>query len=262
MCSAGVASETRRRWRAGSPSRWSDIWDNGYTGAGRKLVFLVTIGLAAFGYLRALRSGGATVLARFPVLYAVPVMLWPANQVTRFLIPLLPFYLYSCLLVIRGLEAALGPRRHVPLAFLAIVALVYGARYSTLRYGPLADGVAAPESVELFRFVQQDTSPQDIFVFSKPRALALFTGRRASAPFTTDDPCRLWRYLTEIGATYVITGPDGLSQEAVFLERFVSRYPRAFVRVMGNRMLAVYRIVSDPCSGSGLGLVEIGRAHV
>src|SRR6266542_1109975 len=114
MCSAGVASETRRRWRAGSPSRWSDIWDNGYTGAGRKLVFLVTIGLAAFGYLRALRSGGATVLALFPVLYAVPVMLWPANQGTRFLIPLLPFYLYYCLLGIRGLVSALAPRRHVP----------------------------------------------------------------------------------------------------------------------------------------------------
>jgi len=237
----------------------SDIWDNGYTGIGRKLVFLVTVGLAGFGYFRALRgtgeSRGPTVVEIFPVLYVIPVILWPAYQGTRFLIPLIPFYLYYCLLGIRGLEIALAPRRHVAVACLAIVALVYGARYSTLRYGPLPDGVTAPESVELFRFVKQNTAAQDIFVFSKPRALALFAGRRAAAPFTPDDPCRLWRYITEIGATYVITGPDGVSQEAVYLERFVSRYPRALVRVMGNQTSVVYRIVGDSCSGSGLGLV-------
>ncbi|HEY3219262.1 MAG TPA: glycosyltransferase family 39 protein [Gemmatimonadales bacterium] len=232
----------------------SDIWVNGYTGAGRKIIFLVTLGLAGFGYFRALR-GGPTVVELFPLWYAIPVILWPANQGTRFLIPLIPFYLYYCLLGVRGLEIALAPRRYVALAFLAIVALVYSARYSTMRYGPLADGVAAPESMELFRFVEQNTAPQDIFVFNKPRALALFTGRRASAPFTPDDPCRLWRYFTEIGATYVITGPVGVDPEAAYLERFVSRYSRALVRVMGNRTLAVYRVVGDPCSGSGLGLV-------
>jgi len=237
----------------------SDIWDNGYTGIGRKLIFLVTVGLAGFGYFRALRgtgeSRGPTVVEIFPVLYVIPVTLWPAYQGTRFLIPLIPFYLYYCLLGIRGLEIALAPRRHVALAFLGIVALLYGAKYSTMRYGPLPDGVTTPESVELFRFVKQNTAAQDIFVFSKPRALALFAGRRAAAPFTPDDPCRLWRYLTEIGATYVITGPDSVNAEAVYLERFVARYPRALVRVMGNQTSVVYRIVGDPCSGSGLGLV-------
>ena len=61
--------------------------------------------------------------------------------------------------------------------------------------------------------------------------------------------------MTEIGATYVITGPDSVNAEAVYLERFVARYPRALVRVMGNQTSVVYRIVGDPCSGSGLGLV-------
>jgi len=237
----------------------SDIWDNGYTGIGRKLIFLVTVGLAGFAYFRAFRgteeSRGPTVVEIFPVVYVIPVMLWPAYQGTRFLIPLIPFYLYYCLLGIRGLEIALAPRRHVALAFLGIVALLYGAKYSTMRYGPLPDGVAAPESVELFRFVKQNTAAQDIFVFSKPRALTLFAGRRAAAPFTPDDPCRLWLYITEIGATYVITGPDSVNAEAMYLERFVARYPRALVRVMGNQTSVVYRIVGDPCSGSGLGLV-------
>lgn len=62
-------------------------------------------------------------------------------------------------------------------------------------------------SMYIFEYVRTATEPDDVFVFSKPRALALFTGRPASAPFSPADPCRLWGYLREIGASYVVTGP-------------------------------------------------------
>jgi len=136
-----------------------------------------------------------------------------------------------------------------------VVALLYGAKYSTMRFGPLAEGVATAESVELFEFVKQATPPEAIFVFSKPRALALFTDRRASAPLIADDRCRLWQYIAEIGASYVITGPPASDAEAVYLDRFVVSFPAAFRRMMGNQALAVYRIIGNPCVGSGLGLV-------
>ena len=232
----------------------SDIWTNGYSELGRKALFVVTAGFAVYGYARALRLG-ATVIEIFPWLYIVPVLLWPANQVTRFLIPLIPFYLYYCMLGIRGLNAPLQVRNRVIVLLAVVVALLYGAKYSTMRFGPLAEGVATAESVELFEFVKQATPPEAIFVFSKPRALALFTDRRASAPLIADDRCRLWRYIAEIGAGYVITGPLVSNEEAAYLERFVASSPSAFQRVMGNNDLAVYRIIGNPCVGSGLGLV-------
>jgi len=232
----------------------SDIWTNGYSELGRKAVFVVTAGFAVYGYARALRLG-ATVIEIFPWLYIVPVLLWPANQVTRFLIPLIPFYLYYCMLGIRGLNAPLQVRNRVIVVLAVVVALLYGAKYSTMRFGPLAEGVATAESVELFEFVKHATPPEAIFVFSKPRALALFTDRRASAPLIADDRCRLWRYIAEIGAGYVITGPLVSNEEAAYLERFVATSPSAFQRVMGNNDLAVYRIIGNPCVGSGLGLV-------
>jgi len=92
-------------------------------------------------------------------------------------------------------------------------------------------------------------------VFSKPRALALFTDRRASAPVIANDPCRLWEYVAQIGASYVITGPPASNAEAEYLERFVSSFPAAFRPEMGNHAVAVYRIIGNPCVGSGLGLV-------
>lgn len=226
----------------------SDIWDNGYTELGRKAVFLLTAGLGAYGYVRSVRvSSTVTPLEVFPWLYALPVVVWPANQGTRFLIPLIPFYLYYCMLGLRDLE--LWQRRNVGLtACLLVIGITYAGKYSTLNYGPLPSGVATAESVALFDFVKRMTDRTDVFVFSKPRALALFTERRASAPFAPDDPCRLWQFLTEIEATYVITGPPGLP-EAAYLDGFVSRFPAAFRRVFGNRHLEVYRIaaLATPC---------------
>ncbi|HEV2669863.1 MAG TPA: hypothetical protein VGU74_02125, partial [Gemmatimonadales bacterium] len=185
------------------------------------------------------------------------VILWPANQGTRFLIPLIPFYLYYCLLGVRGVQMAFAARqRAIVVASGLAVALVYVAKYSTLRLGPMTDGVATAESVALFEFVKTSTAPSDVFIFSKPRALALFTGRRSSAPSMQEESCSLWRYIQQIGATYVITGPavrDNAS--AGYLEQFVSRFPQALQRVMGNDEVVVYRIVGDPCRGSGLGLV-------
>jgi dolichyl-phosphate-mannose-protein mannosyltransferase len=239
----------------------SDIWDNGYTDLGRKAVFVVTAGLAVYGYRRALRLG-PTAVEIFPWLYIVPVIVWPANQGTRFLIPLIPFYLYYCMLGIRGLNVPLQARRRVIVALGVVVALLYGGKYSMMRFGPLADGVATPESVELFEFVKQATPPEAVFVFSRPRALALFTDRRASAPVVADDPCRLWQYFAEIGADYVITGPPASNEEAAYLERFVSAYPAGFRRDMGNRALAVYRIIGSPCAGSpSMGSIPIRSCH-
>ena len=230
----------------------SEFWDNGYTDFGRKAVFVVTAGFTAYGYRRALRLG-PTAVEIFPWLYIVPVIVWPAYQGTRFLIPLIPFYLYYCLLGIRGLRASLQVRKGVLVTLGMLLALSYGGKYSTMRFGPLAEGVATPESRELFEFVKRATPREAIFVFSRPRALALFTDRRASAPAIADDPCRLWLYVAEIGASYMITGPPASNAEAAYLERFVVGFPAAFEHVMGNRSVSVYRILGNPCVRSGSG---------
>ena len=226
----------------------SDLWDNGHSDSVRKIAFLAIGGAAAWGYVGALRAGRG-VLEVFPWAYLAPVLLWPAYQGTRFLIPLVPFYLYYCLLGVQRIDAVVegrwGGRRVVFVAFLALVGLTYVGRYATERYDRITPGVTDPESLELFEFVRTATGPQEVFVFSKPRALALFTGRSAAPPFRPGDPCALWRYIAEIHASYVITGPDALNPDIVAFGRFVSQYRGGFRRVMATGGLAVYRVIPD-----------------
>jgi len=231
----------------------SELWENGYSSTVRKGAFLAGGALAAFGYVRSLRTD-AGLLHLFPLLYVTPVILWPSFQGIRFLIPVVPFYFYYCLVGIRRMDTAVEQRwqtRNVVLtAFLAVVLVIYAGRYSTLQFGSLREGIMKRESVELFEFVRTTTEPGDVFVFSRPRALALFTGRRASSAYSPTDPCRLWQYMREIRASYVITGPDPdpFNDDAVYLRRFASQFSNDLREVMANRDLAVYRIERDPCT--------------
>jgi hypothetical protein len=125
----------------------------------------------------------------------------------------------------------------------------YASRYTTLD-GQRTGGVDQPQSLAVFAFVVDSTAPGDVFVFDKPRALSLFTGRRAAAPFAPPDPCDLWRYMDEIHAGYAITRVDPASADATYLQHFVARFPHDFQRVMRNRELAIYRIDGQPCRGS------------
>src|SRR2546425_1210967 len=212
----------------------SELWENGFSDALRKAAFLAASALAAVGYVRSLRRHVA-VVHLFPWLYLGPVIAWPSFQDTRFLIPIIPFYFYFGLFGIREMDAAVERRwgrKHLALAtLLAGVAVSYAGRYATLPFGPLAEGIAKPESVRLFEFVKDSTAPTDVLVFSRPRALALFTGRRVSGGYRPGDPCELWRYLSEIGAAYLVTGPepDVWNAEAGYLRQFLSRFEDDFL---------------------------------
>jgi hypothetical protein len=230
----------------------ADLWENGYSNSARRIAFLAAGGLAAFGYLKSIRAR-VSVFHLFPPLYLAPVILWPSYQGMRLLIPVVPFYFCYCLLGVRRMDAAAerrwGLRSPVLVLFLVAALVSYAGRYSTLQFGPLPEGIAKRESRELFEFVMAGTDPGDVLVFSRPRALALLTGRRVSGGYSPADPCGLWEYMREIGASYVITGPEGdpFNGDAVYLRRFVSQFRDDLRRVMANRDLAVYRIERDPC---------------
>jgi hypothetical protein len=232
----------------------SDLWENGYSGLVRKVAFLVGGALAAFGYVMSLRTG-LRLFHVFPPVYVVPVILWPADEGMRFLIPVVPFYFCYALLGVRRIDAAVERRWKwkrkdaVLVVFLAAVLVSYAARYSTLQFGPLREGIATQESRQLFDFITASTGPNDVLVFSRPRALALMTGRRVSAAYHPADSCGLWQYMRDIGASYIITGPpfEPVDEDVLYLREFVAKFADALQPVMVNRDLAVYRIRRDPC---------------
>jgi hypothetical protein len=227
--------------------------DNGYSRAARLLLFGTVSALALLGCWTRVRERW-TVAETFLPLYGLAVTVWPsAAWGQRFLVPVVPLFVFYGCLGIRRLSRSWGPRLEVRLGAVvaAAVLLSYAGRFSRLDLGPLREGIGKPETADLFTFVREQTGTDAVLLFQRPRALALFTGRRASAhhaPRSDDD---LWHYLRRIGATHVVVARV-FPESAGVLKPFVERNAAHFRRVYDNPDFTVYRVkdVSDAALAS------------
>jgi 4-amino-4-deoxy-L-arabinose transferase-like glycosyltransferase len=173
------------------------------------------------------------------------LVFWPFPE-RRYLLPILPlFFLYSA----EGLEKLKATRWTScvrPAAVLLLVAVLgsYAVRYDRSEAGPFREGVTMPESVALFDYVRTQTGPSDVFLFQKPRALALYTGKRASghAPSATDE--QLWAYVREARITHVILCRH-MPESAQVLEPWLDRHPERWQPVYRNDQFDVFRLCED-----------------
>jgi len=100
--------------------------------------------------------------------------------------------------------------------------------------------------VALFDWVQEQTDTCDVFLFPKPRAFALYTGRRALAHHVADDPQRLSRTLQEHGVTHLVvyhSSPFPIFQKSGRLvETLIALEPAGINKVYENAGFRVYQL--------------------
>jgi len=221
-----------------------DLWENGYSRLVRNGLFAATLALALAGYVGRIRRG-ATAFEIFPVFYLSAVILWPANQGTRFLIPVIPLYVlfaFDGLWQLRVLQRH-NLRRHAVAGLAVVIFASYAGRAARGYLGPIREGAHVPESRALFRHVRDHTPPDAVLIFRKPRILALYTDRRASmcqAPRRNDD---LWRYIRRIGATHLVVSSR---LDRPFMKRFADRNAARLERTFSNAHFTLYRIRPGP----------------
>jgi hypothetical protein len=221
--------------------------ENGYSDALRVLLFAGVSGLALLGFVHRV---GEQITSReiFVVLYVAAVTVWPSaewNQ--RFLMPLVPLYLIYAVHGVHRLGVLVGPYLERPLGFgMATLLLAsYGGQYTLFDFGPLREGIAKPESEALFEYVRTKTPADAVFLFQKPRALALYTGRRASAHHTPATDADLFSYLRQISATHVVIGTV-FPQSHAYLRSFALRHPDELSVVYRNADFTVYKVRDGP----------------
>ncbi len=230
------------------PRAFGGFFHNGYSDAARWVLFGCASALAAWGFGARLRKG-ATGYECFAVSSCLPLLIWPAAEYERrFLLPILPLFFLYMAQGIRLLHSARMPRLE-PLvaATLALaVGVSYAGAYSRIDSGPIGDGVSSPEAAALFHWIRDNTDPNDVFLFQKPKALALYGGRRALAHRRLEDPSRLAPTLREHGATHLVV--HRTSSLPVFrssgrlVEAFVAAYPDRCEKVYETPGFRVYKL--------------------
>ncbi|MFZ5908926.1 MAG: hypothetical protein ACOYYU_02805 [Chloroflexota bacterium] len=143
-------------------------------------VFLFVIGLAT-------RIKDELFPALYALLYLAVLWSWPEWQGFRFLFPMLPLFI---LFAWRGLESLLGvlpstwahAGRLIARGALALMAVAFlwnagSNAAANLQEDRAINGPFDPYSIELYDFIKEETPPDSVIVFFKPRALRLMTGR-------------------------------------------------------------------------------------
>jgi hypothetical protein len=110
--------------------------------------------------------------------------IWPFRQGLRFLIPLLPFYIYFFIVGIRSISdfnsnSNLQSRKLIG-NFLIVVFFLTSLLQINLNYKNnfrLVDGPYNDDSTEMFDFIKKNVSQTEIVVFRKPRVMTLLTNK-------------------------------------------------------------------------------------
>jgi 4-amino-4-deoxy-L-arabinose transferase-like glycosyltransferase len=111
-------------------------------------------------------------------------VVWPHLQGLRFLYPLLPVFVLYAVMGLRVLAPLLAPLRvsHMS-AVLPLLALFFWVgmeqthrQWQNGQFMPV-DGPYMPDAQEVFAFIREQTPPDAVVVFQKPRVLRLMTDR-------------------------------------------------------------------------------------
>jgi hypothetical protein len=185
-----------------------------------------------------------TIFELFPVVYLIPLLILPIDIDVRFLIPVIPLFFLYALLGVQAITRG-GRREDVALlCFLAIIFASYTSRYIRMDNGSAPYGVAQKEALDFFNYVKTQTGKNDVLVFRRPRALALFTGRKASTWHQPEDDQALWSYLRQIHANYLVLGPKEIdTPDQEYIGNFIARHRDMLQETYSNGDFWVYRII-------------------
>jgi 4-amino-4-deoxy-L-arabinose transferase-like glycosyltransferase len=128
-----------------------------------------------------------TIFIVYSVLWMLVLVTWPAWQGPRFIFPLLPIFMYF---VFQGMKFVIqkipeekqvwGQRAFVAFWFIIIGVFLFQSSeqaYINLNRHRKATSAFETYSMDMYEFVRENTPPQSIIAFFKPRAMRMFTDR-------------------------------------------------------------------------------------
>ncbi|MBF0183200.1 MAG: hypothetical protein HQM06_02260 [Magnetococcales bacterium] len=219
----------------------------------RVLLFLGTGTAMLLAFQRRWRQQ-VSIIETFFIGYFLLILLWPYTGV-RFALPLIPLYLFYVILWLQSLPVIrLYQRTASPLTlFLMVVAALYGLQfYQWSKDGYWSqdrDGIHQPYAKELFHFIRQKTAPDAVILFIKPRVLALLTGRK-SATFSAQQPEKLWHFIQQTHASYLIDAFLEGGPATPGLQAFIQHHAARLMPVFASGPVVVYRIISPTSPGA------------
>ena len=131
------------------------------------------------------------ILSAYISLTFLAYLIWPNSQDIRFLLPILPFYIYFSLKGLAFIQYKISffylKRIFLLLSCSICLILITSNFLMMFKYSlsnresgrPIPEGPFTPLSEELFSYIKNNTEATDVIIFWKPRVMHLLTQRNA-----------------------------------------------------------------------------------
>ncbi|MDZ4819646.1 MAG: glycosyltransferase family 39 protein [Planctomycetota bacterium] len=233
--------------------RLAGFFNNGYSKPAAAVLFAGLSVLALIGLWRHLRQGIRSFDLLVPA-YMAPLLIWPTHlSVPRYILPLVPVFMFY---MIRGalsvqVFGSFASRRILIGVVLLLVGLSYGFRLYAFGFEAPEQGIHRPATQELFAFIRENTAAENRVVFTKPRALALFTGRKALVYSDVDTPEANEELYDSLGVRWLIVPANeevfaetGIPEQQARYSNWINRHQSWLQKVYTNDDFIVYRWLS------------------
>ena len=165
------------------------------------LIFVLT------GFISRLKN--TEVSEWFILLYMVLLCLFPYHStITRFLFPIIPLLiLYFFIGVEKIIRSILSIDRSFELlSVITALSIIYSFYFISKQ--PTADGPYSSDANAAFSFIKNNTAENDIVLFSRARALYLYTGRRSTFLTQMKSPEDNLMLLHSINCNYILAADE------------------------------------------------------
>lgn len=169
--------------------------------------------------------------------YSAMILIFPFSAGFRFLLPIFPL-----LLVLAFSGPPMFSKNQLYMAIILIVfvnILHYPHRqYILSQQERSQEGPQTKEALEVFDFVRTDLKPSDVVVFSKPRALAFYTGIQTAATLWEIKPNEFEQQSDKLGGNYYLTYSE-IDYRA--MNDFIKENPAEVKEVFRNSKFVLYK---------------------
>lgn len=206
------------------------------------LIGALTLTLFLLGFIRKLIVRADIIDYTFLLILAI-LMLFPAYQGYRYLIPVIPFILLYILYGLQSIRPGFKAKKEFLLLFLGIIVLLSyhsGIRKEFQPEKYPCQGPQAEYAQEAFNYIVDYTDENAVFAFLKPRVLALYTSRSATGIGMVEDVSEMDRKFSELGVEYLLTVEE---LESARLVNYISRYQGKLEEIWSNDRCVIYQRV-------------------
>lgn len=187
---------------------------------------------------------GITSVEAFLIPYAALVLLWPFSPGVRLAFPFIPWLAFLVLCGLSALTERFAPRYSTiaVCVLLLTLSVAFLRAYQNTDFGKIRQSTGLPEFNELCGEVRKQTRQQDVLVYYRARALALYTDRSVTSYDLHAADEELWQYSQRVHASYLITSnlPEVDRGRS---EKVVAKRSSALELAYQNANFKLYRIL-------------------